>query len=102
MLCTPMCLERLPGARGLGYAVRVQLVGQQLLQFQLLAQLGRGGMGVVYRALDTTLNRQVALKLLPEDVAHDPGRRARFFREARAAAAVTHPKIATIYQVDQV
>ena len=77
-------------------------MGQRLLQFQLLAQLGRGGMGVVYRALDTNLNRQVALKLLPEDVAHDPGRRARFFREACAAAAVTHPNIATIYQIDQV
>lgn len=77
-------------------------MGQRLLQFQLLAQLGRGGMGVVYRALDTSLNRQVALKLLPEEVAHDPGRRARFFREACAAAAVTHPNIATIYQVDQV
>jgi serine/threonine-protein kinase len=97
-----MCLERIPGERRLRYAAGVPLVGQQLLQFQLLAELGRGGMGVVYRALDANLNRQVALKLLPEDVAHDPGRRARFFREARAAAAVTHPNIATIYQVDQV
>ena len=77
-------------------------IGQRLLQFQLLAQLGRGGMGVVYRALDTSLNRQVALKLLPLEMAHDPGRRARFFREACAAAAVTHPNLATIYQVDQV
>src|SRR5688572_16613711 len=59
-------------------------------------------MGVVYRALDANLNRQVALKLLPIEVAHDAGRRARFFREACAAAAVTHPNLATIYQVDQV
>ncbi len=77
-------------------------MGQRLLQFQLLAQLGRGGMGVVYRALDANLNRQVALKLLPVEVSHDAGRRARFFREACAAAAVTHPNLATIYQVDQV
>lgn len=77
-------------------------MGQRLLQFQLLTQLGRGGMGVVYRALDANLNRQVALKLLPMEVAHDTVRRARFFREACAAAAVTHPNLATIYQVDQV
>lgn len=56
----------------------------------------------MYRALDANLNRQVALKLLPTEVTHDSGRRARFFREACAAAAVTHPNLATIYQVDQV
>jgi len=59
-------------------------------------------MGVVYEALDRSLRRTVALKVLPEDVTRDPQRRARFIREARAAAAVTHPTLLTIYQVGTV
>lgn len=75
--------------------------GQRIAQFQLLDKLGQGGMGVVYRALDTRLGRPVALKVMPAEFAHDAERRARFLSEARTAAQVTHPNIATIYQVDE-
>ncbi len=71
----------------------------QVAQFRILSQLGKGGMGVVYRARDEALRRDVALKLLPLSMAHDEMRRERFLREARAAAAVTHPNIAAVYAV---
>ena len=67
--------------------------------YQLLGQLGAGGMGVVYRALDPRVGRQVALKLLPESLAQDPDRRSRFEREARLAASLNHPNIMAIYDV---
>lgn len=69
--------------------------------FTLQDRLGAGGMGEVYRAVDTRLGRAVALKLLPEEVCAHPKRRARFLREARAAAATTHRSIATIYEVGE-
>jgi len=77
------------------------LVGQTLKQYHIEDLLGYGGMGVVYRASDTKLQRSVALKLLPEDLTSDQDRRKRFLLEARAAARVSHPAIAQVYDVDE-
>ena len=77
------------------------LIGETLSHFRIVDKLGGGGMGVVYRGEDERLRRQVALKLLPPELVSNEERRLRFFREARAAAAVSHPNIATIYEVDE-
>src|SRR5262245_66157142 len=71
--------------------------GDRLGAYEILSTLGAGGMGVVYRARDVRLGRDVAIKTLPEAVAADPDRLARFEREARALAALNHPNIATLY-----
>lgn len=76
-------------------------LGEQLGSYRILSPLGAGGMGEVYRAHDTKLGRDVALKVLPRDVADDPERRARLLQEARAAAALNHPNICTIYEVGE-
>ena len=68
--------------------------------YEILALLGTGGMGEVYRAKDSNLDREVALKVLPESLAQDPERMARFEREARLLAALNHPNIAAIYAVE--
>jgi serine/threonine protein kinase len=73
--------------------------GQTLSHFRVLGELGQGGMGVVYRALDQDLHREVALKLLPGDLAEDPEFRSRLLREARTAAALAHPNICTVFEV---
>ncbi len=73
----------------------------RVAHFRILGRLGQGGMGVVYRAEDEKLRRVVALKLLP-DASRNEERRQRFLREARSAAAITHPNVATIHQVDEV
>lgn len=75
--------------------------GQVLLHYQVESVLGRGGMGEVYRALDTKLDREVALKVLPLELAEDPERLDRFKREAKALAALDHPGIVTIHSVDE-
>src|SRR5262245_56652559 len=73
--------------------------GRTILQYQLLEKLGEGGMGEVYKAQDTRLNRFVAIKALPESKSSDPGRRRRFFQEAKSASALNHPNIITIHDV---
>lgn len=74
---------------------------QNLSHYRLNDEIGRGGMGVVYRALDTRLGRQVAIKVLPPETTADPERRHRFVQEARAASVLNHPNIVTIYEVDE-
>ena len=73
--------------------------GTRLGPYQMVQPLGAGGMGEVYKARDTRLDRTVAIKVLPSDVASDPDVRARFEREARAVAALDHPHICAIYDV---
>ncbi len=75
--------------------------GSRLGHYDVVGLIGKGGMGEVYRATDTRLHRDVALKLLPDDVAADPTRAARFRREARAVAGLNHPNIVTIYSVEE-
>ena len=74
-------------------------LGTRLGPYQILSALGTGGMGEVYKARDTRLDRTVAIKVLPADVAGDPELRARFEREARAIAALNHPHICTHHDV---
>src|SRR5436305_709466 len=74
-------------------------VGSRFGPYEILGFIGAGGMGEVYRARDTRLKRDVALKILPQDVAEDPLRRQRFEAEARAVAALNHPNIVAIYDV---
>jgi predicted Ser/Thr protein kinase len=77
------------------------MIGKTLSHFKILAKIGEGGMGVVYRAEDEKLRRPVALKVLPPDLVANEERRLRFLREARTAAAINHPNIATIHEVDE-
>jgi eukaryotic-like serine/threonine-protein kinase len=73
--------------------------GQMLSHYRLMEKLGEGGMGVVFKALDTRLNRQVAIKVLPASLTSDPERRLRFQREAQTIAVLSHPNIAVLYEV---
>jgi serine/threonine protein kinase/TolB-like protein/Flp pilus assembly protein TadD len=77
------------------------MIGKRLAHYDVLEKIGSGGMGEVYRARDTRLDRDVALKILPPEMARDPDRRARFEREARAIAALKHPNIITIHAVEE-
>jgi TolB-like protein len=77
------------------------MIGRTLSHFRILSKLGEGGMGVVYLAEDERLKRKVALKVLPPELVADEERRLRFLREARAAAAVSHPNIAAVYEIGE-
>ena len=80
---------------------RLDVIGRTLSHYRINATIGKGGMGDVYRATDSKLGREVALKVLPPGVASDPERLARFQREARAVAALNHPHIVTIHSVEE-
>lgn len=78
------------------------MIGNTLGHYRILEKIGEGGMGVVYRARDTRLDRDVALKVLPKEFADDPDRRRRFEREAKAVAALRHPNIVMIHSVEEI
>src|SRR3954463_15936511 len=80
---------------------RVMTPPSTVAHYRVISKLGEGGMGAVYRATDTKLNRDVALKLLPDSFAADPDRLARFAREAQVLASLNHPNIAAIYGVEE-
>ncbi len=77
------------------------MVGKTISHYKVLEKIGEGGMGVVYRATDTKLSRDVAIKVLPEQFTKDPQRLARFEREAKLLASLNHPNIAAIYGLEE-
>src|SRR2546427_3961866 len=77
------------------------MIGESIAHYRITSKLGEGGMGAVYRATDTKLGREVAIKILPDSFAHDPDRLARFTREAQVLASLNHANIAAIYGVEE-
>src|SRR5262249_16419367 len=76
------------------------MIGRTFGHYRIESKLGEGGMGVVYRAFDTHLDRPVAIKVLPPDVVANPERKRRFAQEAKAASALNHPNIIHVYDID--
>ncbi len=77
------------------------MVGRTISHYKILSELGRGGMGVVYKVEDTRLERTVALKFLASHAIEDPEHKARFVREAKAAARLDHENICLVYEIDE-
>ncbi len=77
------------------------MIGKSILHYKIIKKLGEGGMGIVYLAEDTKLERQVAIKFLPHQIAENSEERKRFEIEAKAAAALNHPNIATIHAIEE-
>ena len=77
------------------------MIGTTLSHYKVIEKIGQGGMGEVYRAEDTNLDREVAIKVLPEQFTQDPQRLARFEREAEVLASLDHPNIAAIYGLEE-
>ena len=92
------CRVQSSGPDGLHVTIRA---GQTLLHYRVIEKIGSGGMGEVYRAEDTRLTRHVAIKVLPEDLRHDPQRLARLEREARLLASLNHPHVATLHGLEE-
>ena len=95
------CAEEIAAATGYTSLAMALSSGHRLGQYEVLSLLGAGGMGEVYRARDTKLVRDVALKVLPEVFARDPERIARFKREAQVLASLNHPHIGSIYGIEE-
>ena len=78
------------------------MIGRALGRYRIVDEIRRGGMGAVFRAMDTKLNREVAIKVLPPDLIADEDRKRRFFQEAQTASQLENPHVGVIYEVDEI